>query len=259
MKNANSYLVSTDDLTGKVISEQLKNSGQAVSMCRQSLCDIVTEIGMKAPDILLFGELGTKAQTFKALKELGGISGAPNVIVMTDRYQSDKAEYLRHGAAGIIPKRTTAAEIISLAGRLKKLSNEKEVTAAGISFELELYSTVSGALIELGITPRYTGYTYIREAISHIVHDPYSSKGISKNIYPTIAKMHSINAAGIERSIRTAITKSWDRVSEDIKKKYFGQNLQLFRNHPTNSEYICILAEYILVRIKLEQTANMQL
>ncbi len=253
MKNATVFLISTDEKTSKNLSEQLTGSGQAVSRCKQTFGDIYSEINVTEPEILLLGEWEDSDKTSKIVKKLKDMEKAPEVIIITDKYTPDKTNYLSCGAAGVIPKRTSAAEIISLARRVKRRASQGTEKSTGVSLELELYSRISRILIELGITPRYTGYDYIRDTINQVIHDPYHSKGISKNIYPIIAKMHGINSAGIERSIRTAIEKSWDRIPDETKEKYFGVNLMQFNAHPTNSEYIYILADYISLQLKMEQ------
>lgn len=116
--------------------------------------------------------------------------------------------------------------------------------------DCELHNEITKIITRLCVTPRYNGYNYIREAIKLAVGDDGGLKGISKEIYPEIARKLGVTALGVERSIRTAIHRSWEKAEASAKIEIFG-TYALSRDWvPTNSEFIFIIADKISCQMK---------
>lgn len=111
--------------------------------------------------------------------------------------------------------------------------------------DFELHNTITGILNKLYVNARYNGYNYIREAIKLAVTDSSSVKGISKQIYPDVAAKLGVTAAGVERSMRTAIHKAWNIAEPSAKVEIFGTYALKDDWIPTNSEFIYIIADKI--------------
>ena len=111
--------------------------------------------------------------------------------------------------------------------------------------DILLHNSVTAMLNKLCVTPNYNGYIYIREAIKIAVQISSATRGITKLIYPQIAQSLGVTSAGVERSIRTAIHRSWFKVKQYEKAEYFGTYALQENWVPTNSEYIFILADRI--------------
>lgn len=104
--------------------------------------------------------------------------------------------------------------------------------------------SVEKAIDELGFTANYVGMLYVSDALSGLLSGEITALkgGFCKVVYPYIAKIRHVSAASVERSMRTAIAKSWERIDSDIKDKYFGM---AFRGQtaPSNRAYILIVAD----------------
>ncbi len=111
--------------------------------------------------------------------------------------------------------------------------------------EFELHNVITNILTRLCVTPRYNGYNYIREAVKLAVACAGSVKGISKQIYPEVAAELGVTASGVERSIRTAIHRAWEKAEPSVKVDIFGTYALKSEWIPTNSEFIYIIADKI--------------
>ena len=91
---------------------------------------------------------------------------------------------------------------------------------------------------QLGFAESTIGTKYIREAVE--IASEVDRVMMTKHIYPAIAKAHGESAAGVERAIRTAISKAtrspmWEWQWRDIGGW----------NEPTNSEVIMRLTREV--------------
>lgn len=109
-------------------------------------------------------------------------------------------------------------------------------------YECKLHNKITEILTTLCVTPRYNGYNYIREAIKISV-ECGTSRGISKEIYPDIAAKLGVTPSAVERSIRTAIHRSWKKAEPSDKVEIFGTYALKKDWTPTNSEFIFIIAD----------------
>lgn len=86
--------------------------------------------------------------------------------------------------------------------------------------------------------------TIVTEIIMEIIN------GVTKVLYPAIAKKNGTTASRVERAIRHAIEVAWDRGDVDILNSYFGYTIHNLRGKPTNSEFIAMIADKIRLRYK---------
>lgn len=96
----------------------------------------------------------------------------------------------------------------------------------------------------LGIPPHVKGYRYLKEAVKMAILSPYSMEGITKIIYPEIAKKYRTGVANIERAIRYAIGDAWKKHRNERWERYLSIDLHQRKKSPSNSELISALAEY---------------
>ena len=111
-----------------------------------------------------------------------------------------------------------------------------------INKDTDVHSVVTMMLSRLSVSPKYTGYNYIREAVKLAADGEYTA-GITKWIYPTVARRYKTTSAAVERSIRTAIKRSWAQSSTGARLELFGTYAVSPDWLPTNSEFIYILAD----------------
>ena len=95
-----------------------------------------------------------------------------------------------------------------------------------------LYSNVSEFLIALGIKPHIKGFHYLEYIFEN---DIDFSNGVTKVLYPEVAKAFNSTSSRVERAIRHAIeTAMHDAQISEMYSKLFGY----FDDKPTNQQFI---------------------
>ena len=111
----------------------------------------------------------------------------------------------------------------------------------------KLEERISNIFITMGIPAHIKGYHFLREAIKIIIATPAMIGGITKELYPTIAKAFETTSSKVERAIRHAIEVGWNRgrinqINEIFKVRAFDQ-----KDRPTNGEFIALIADKLLL------------
>ena len=111
-----------------------------------------------------------------------------------------------------------------------------------------LESVVTDIILEIGVPAHIKGYQYVRDSIILAVRQPDVINGVTKVLYPTVAKQNGTAASRVERAIRHAIEVAWDRGDVDVLNSYFGYTIHNLRGKPTNSEFIAMIADKIRLK-----------
>ena len=96
-------------------------------------------------------------------------------------------------------------------------------------------------LSRMGISASIKGYHFIRRAVIMAVEDEEMLVGITKGLYPDIAKQYKTSASKVERAIRHAIESAWKKNGPQV---YFETAGYLPSEKPTNGQFIAALSEY---------------
>lgn len=115
-------------------------------------------------------------------------------------------------------------------------------------FNTEEYAVVVNTIHETGVTSNLKGYRYLVEAVRLQLSDPatYLYGGITKTLYPAIAKKFCTTHTRVERAIRHAVETAYDRGDPVVWSKYFGYSLS---RKPTNKEFIATISERISMKL----------
>lgn len=167
--------------------------------------------------------------------------GIDKKVIVATSYNSGEAirEVSEYGVSYYILK---PFDLNILEKRIKEITNKKE------SEEIDFYSSnlqvsITKMLHELGIPSHIKGYGYIREAVSIIFENPEVIGGITKELYPALAKKFNTTVSRVERAIRHAIEVSWNRGNLDYMEELFGFSVDIDRAKPTNSEFVVTIAD----------------
>ena len=117
-------------------------------------------------------------------------------------------------------------------------------------FQNNLQVSITKTLHELGVPSHIKGYQYIREGITLVYQKSNIVGGITKEIYPEIAKKYDSTVPRVERAIRHAIEISWNRGNWELMEDIFGHSIDIDKAKPTNSEFIITIAD----KIRLDYT-----
>ena len=110
-----------------------------------------------------------------------------------------------------------------------------------------LKNTVTSVIHEIGVPAHIKGYQYLREAIIIAVNDMEVINAVTKVLYPAVAKRFGTTPSRVERAIRHAIEVAWDRGDLETLQKYFGYTVSNTKGKPTNSEFIAMIADRLML------------
>ena len=142
---------------------------------------------------------------------------------------------------------------LSAVDRVKELLEEQGEALEGKEYQnLKRKPTstdekISEIFISIGIPPHIKGYGYLREGIKTTVEKPYIINNVTKELYPTIADKFNTSPSKVERAIRHAIEVAWNRGRIDAINAVFGARVYLGTEKPTNSEFIALVADKLIL------------
>ncbi|MBQ3221378.1 MAG: sporulation transcription factor Spo0A [Clostridia bacterium] len=139
--------------------------------------------------------------------------------------------------------------------RFRELLKDKHVESkegsVGKRKSVTVDEKISEIFISIGIPPHIKGYGYLREGIKLTVEKPQIINNVTKELYPTIAKRFSTSSSKVERAIRHAIEVAWNRGRIDAINAIFGARIYLGTEKPTNSEFIALVADKLILESML--------
>ncbi len=107
--------------------------------------------------------------------------------------------------------------------------------------KMDMKTYIFMKLMKFGIPTRLKGYKYIATAIELVLEDETALDGVTKVLYPDVAKRHNSTPQRVEKAIRHAIEVAWTENVSELRKEFDdGKN-----KRPTNSEFISKMSKYI--------------
>ena len=90
-------------------------------------------------------------------------------------------------------------------------------------------------LVESRVPTYLTGRAMLADAIMMAINDESTHGYITKVLYPTVALMHATTCGAVERNMRTALKRAWERGGKYLHER--------FSKCPNNRKYILAAAE----------------
>ena len=211
------------------------DGGEALSLAEKLHPDLVVL------DMALPGVDGMRVLRELALKT----PGAPKAILLSTFYTDQiLAEAGELGVSYFLPK---PFRVDALLDRMQVVFGQpatpEEQAAA-------LKNMVTAVIHEIGVPAHIKGYQYLREAIMIAVKDMDVINAVTKVLYPEVAKRFETTPSRVERAIRHAIEVAWDRGDLETLQKYFGYTVSNAKGKPTNSEFIAMIADRLVLELK---------
>lgn len=222
------------------------------------------------PDIILTDILmpdGDGVWLLEQLNKLKMPDTNVTVVAMLDHEMSKIEKLLWNmGADYLVMKPFSASNIINL---IKTLSSNKPLdilsdnilnlnsqniilTNKNISISKEdpqLEQLVTTIFHELGMPAHIKGYEYLRYAILRVIENRNLLHSVTKELYPMTAKAFGSKPSRVERAIRHAIEVAWTRGDAENISKLFGCTVLSSRGKPTNSEFLAMIADKIILKL----------
>ncbi len=222
--------------------------------------DALAMIRESQPDIVLLDIIMPKMDGLGVLEEVKkdeNLSKKPAFIILTAMGQEEvMEEALGLGANYVLLKPFDQTALIKKIRQIKSgkagLDKNKFIKLEEKQQEEEyrLEIIVTNIIHEIGVPAHIKGYQYLRDSIIMSVNNMDILNSITKQLYPTIAKMHGTTSSRVERAIRHAIEVAWNRGKMDTINELFGYGIQAGKGKPTNSEFIALIADKIRLEYK---------
>ncbi len=258
MNNQIKVLLTEDNTQfGRMCAKVLVNKGFNVSTVSKNGAEVIEAVERLRPDILIIDSFMAGIDgpgVIKKVKE--NKSDAPIVVLMSsiDSTAFEK-QMIGSGADYYFIKPfdvDVMAERIIQLYEWKQMNCEDDVRLTREGREnSRLEVTISDIMHEIGVPAHIKGYQYLREAIMLCVNDSEIMNSVTKLLYPTVAKKYNTTPSRVERAIRHAIEVAWDRGDVDVLSSYFGYTIQNTRGKPTNSEFIAMISDKLILKRKV--------
>ena len=98
--------------------------------------------------------------------------------------------------------------------------------------------TIEELLLNTGMPTHIKGFRFAVTGIRLILEQPEMADGITKWLYPEIARIHDSTPCRVERGIRHGIEVAWSRGDLNTLYDYFRNTVDENRGKPTNSEFL---------------------
>ncbi len=96
-------------------------------------------------------------------------------------------------------------------------------------------------LRKLGLHAKLKGYHFFSTAVLLILQNEDYMFGLTKSLYPEIAKQYHTSPSCVDRNLRTAVQIIWERGNISFLQEIAGYE---FLYKPTTSEMLDILVSY---------------
>ncbi len=242
---------------GEVCKACLEQRGFVVTYVPKNGGDLLQRIREEKPTVVLMDVFMAKLDALGVIREVMAQKEEPKPRFFTISSVDHSVitdELIRAGASYHFTK-PMAPEVI--AERIDAFAGFGPLAVSPLedrqsSFNLE--SVVTSIILEIGVPAHIKGYQYLRDSIMLAVEEPDVINGVTKVLYPSVAKRNGTTASRVERAIRHAIEVAWDRGDVDVLNSYFGYTIHNLRGKPTNSEFIAMIAD----KIRLSKKSQMK-
>ena len=195
--------------------------------------------GRLRPDVVVMDLVLSGMDGLEVLRHLSELDQRPRVLVLSAFVRGSVAELA--AASGADYYMMKPCRLAAVMERVRQLADGAVEDGGRESLDLE--STVTAIIHEIGVPAHIKGYQYLRESILIAVKDMDVINAVTKVLYPEVAKRFGTTASRVERAIRHAIEVAWDRGDLETLQKYFGYTVSNTKGKPTNSEFIAMIAD----------------
>ena len=151
------------------------------------------------------------------------------------------------GAASYLIKPFSVENALDLSRDILRSSLMLSESAPAARRATTIEEKISDIFISIGIPPHIKGYAYLREGIRMTVDKPQVINSVTKELYPSVAKKYQTSSSKVERAMRHAIEVAWNRGRIEAINAIFGARIYLGTEKPTNSEFIALVADKLIL------------
>ena len=221
-----------------------------IRVCQEGHQTMETLLSFK-PDLVVLDMMLPGLDGISILEAVHNCGLQPTVLAVSKWYNDYTIRYASQYGVGYMM--TKPCDIKAVAARLKDLADQMDPAEIAAP---DLRTVVTNILLNLGFSTKLQGYVFLREAIQEMVNNP--GQGVTKIIYPAVGKICNANKDQVERSIRSAVNKAWQKRDEAMWRLYFPVSADGTVERPTNSEFIAAIADRISIDRDIQRMCKMR-
>jgi len=194
------------------------------------------------PDLLILDDMLPNLDGLGVLNRLDQERRPKVLVLMSCPLDQMVQVYIQSGATYCLLR---PAEPGLVAERAAMILGRPINTEPMVGRPLPIARTVGDLLRRTGVPAHLQGYRFLKDAIQHVLNNGGDLCGMTKELYPAIARIHNTEPARVERSIRHAIEVAWNRADLTELHRLFGCTVHHGRGKPTNSEFVALMADHL--------------
>ena len=245
MEKINLFVIDDNEATLKLLKEHFKSKQDIEVVLSATNGEEGIETIRSMPekfDMILLDIVMPKKDGIEVLKYLNENNIDKRVMVITSYNTQEMIQKAAELGADYYMVKPIILEQLEM--KIKEVMDRHNKSGKNIDlYDNNLQVSITKTLHELGVPSHIKGYQYIREGISLIYQNPNIVGGITKELYPQIAKKFNSTTSRVERAIRHAIEVSWNRANWEFMEDIFGYSVDIDKAKPTNSEFIVTIAD----------------
>ena len=210
-------------------------SSQYQVLCCRSGTEALAMLYQEHPDIFVLDLMLPELDGLTLLERISANGVCPMVLAATPIFSDYVFSCAQRLGIEYLVRKPCAIEAI--ASRIQDLSRRLKAPEP----KTDPVSYVTNLLLALDISTKHNGFSYLRESILLMAKDPAQS--VTKVLYPEVARLCGCNKENVERSIRTALDRAWEKRDGQMWQNYFPNAQQ----KPSNAVFISRLAEALLL------------
>ena len=189
------------------------------------------------PDVLVMDLTLAKVDGLQVVKAVAELSPQTQVYALTSFLDQRLAsEIVAMGVRYLTLKPCDLVWVVDRIGWLCQPEQRRQPPAEQTDHDMQ----ISLLLQKLWVPVYVEGYHCLWLAVNLVLRDATLLNGITKCLYPRVAKLRNSTAMGVERAIRRAIAMACQRGALVVLEQRYKRTLP---KRPSNREFIALVAE----------------
>lgn len=174
----------------------------------------------------------------------------PVIVCLSELYELGMCRFQNvSGIDHFINPKRLSLDIGSIYENLRYMHYKNLATSFNYS---EINNYLTNYLLSIGLLPKHSGFTFIKQVIEHALRNNGVISSLSKEIYPAIAARNKTFPQNVERNIRNCIScgiKNKEDLPEELG--------YMFRNNKiSNRAFLCYLLDSALSYLSENNSAG---
>lgn len=141
-------------------------------------------------------------------------------------------------------------DLVVLEKRIRQLLKPSTVPPSREVTLRQVQEICSGYFERMGVPPHYKGYRYLLEGIWLAALHSSWLNSVTRKLYPAIGQRFGVSGAQVERAMRYAIDRTWEKGNLDQLYQIFPY-IRENKGKPTNSIFIARMVDLVGLELDL--------